>query len=290
MSALRRRPAANVLREEDLTPQMVSWCIALTIATVWLTVVRLTPLPVALPKVIFEPGPLIMVPPTSGNPLLRRIPEGKLIPVPGQAKTRAVVSEAKLAGIFAADLAEHAVDDVAKLIPGVQTARTETEIGAQRRKTALDGGTGDQRPAMSGFAGNSLGTGRTGSVGSVEHTVAIDRADFHARPLAVVSAPPLENATADATELGAFVRGRVAQLQSCYERSGGTDLAGVVALRLTIGVAGVVRSAEIVRRSWSGPGAADTEACLIRMASGWHVPSAQQGTTVTLPISFTRGG
>jgi TonB family protein len=127
-------------------------------------------------------------------------------------------------------------------------------------------------------------------VGRVEHTIGLDRANFRARQLPVVIAPSLENATADATELGAFVRGRVAQLQSCYERAGGTDLAGVVALRLTIGAGGTMRSAEIVRRTWSGPGAADAEACLIKMARGWHMVSAQEGATVTLPISFTRGG
>jgi hypothetical protein len=154
----------------------------------------------------------------------------------------------------------------------------------------LESGGADQRPAMSGFSGSSLGIGKAGAVGSVERTVAIDRAHFRARQLPVVMAPSLENASADATELGAFVRGRVAQLQSCYERAGGTDLAGIVALRLTIGAGGAVRSAEIVRRTWSGPGAADAEACLIRMARGWHVATAQEGATVTLPISFTRGG
>lgn len=127
-------------------------------------------------------------------------------------------------------------------------------------------------------------------MGNVERTVAIDRANFRARQLPVVTALPLENATADATELGAFVRGRVAQLQTCYERTGATDLAGVLALRLTIGASGAVRGAEIVRRTWSGPGAADAEACLIRLARGWRVPSGQEGATVTLPISFTRGG
>ena len=294
MSALRRGPAANVLREEDLTPQIVSWCIALTIATIWLTAVQLTPLPatVTTPRVIQDT--LVMVETITPGNAARIEDHGRLLPIgdskPQANTSRAVVSEAKLAGIFAADLAEHAVAEVAKLIPGVQTAHAETDLKTQSGKTVLDGGNADQRPAMAGFAGSSLGMRRVGNVGNLERAGAIDRASFHARQLPVVSAPPLENATADATELGAFVRGRVAQLQSCYERSGGTDLAGVVALRLTIGAAGVVRGAEIVRRSWSGPGAADAEACLIRMARGWHVPSAQEGTSVTLPISFTRGG
>jgi TonB family protein len=203
--------------------------------------------------------------------------------------TRAVAAEAKLASIFAADLAEHVVANVAKLIPGAQTARAPADTQRRSRKTALESGGADQRPAMSGFAGSSLSSGAR-AVGRVEHTIGLDRANFRARQLPVVIAPSLENATADATELGAFVRGRVAQLQSCYERAGGTDLAGVVALRLTIGAGGTMRSAEIVRRTWSGPGAADAEACLIKMARGWHMVSAQEGATVTLPISFTRGG
>ena len=56
------------------------------------------------------------------------------------------------------------------------------------------------------------------------------------------------------------MRARVSQLQTCYERAGGTDFAGIVALRLTLGEGGVVRSAEIValviefrRRLQSGP-------------------------------------
>jgi len=86
------------------------------------------------------------------------------------------------------------------------------------------------------------------------------------------------------------VRGRVAQLQTCYERAGGSDLAGVVALRVTIGAGGTVQSAEIARRSWSGPGASATEGCLLNMVTAWRIPFAAEGTTVTIPISFTRGG
>jgi hypothetical protein len=130
---------------------------------------------------------------------------------------------------------------------------------------------------------------QTANVGNVKRGGAIDRADFCAHELSVVSAPALVNATADATELGAFVRARVSQLQTCYERAGGTDFAGVVALRLTLGEGGVVRAAEIVRRTWSGPGAAEGEACLVRIARGWRVPAGHDGATLTLPISFTRG-
>ena len=71
--------------------------------------------------------------------------------------------------------------------------------------------------------------------------------------------------------------------------AGGTDLAGVVALRLILGSAGSVRAAEIVRRTWSGPGAAETEACLLGIARGWRVPAGSEGATMTIPISFTRG-
>jgi hypothetical protein len=141
---------------------------------------------------------------------------------------------------------------------------------------------------MSSFAGVGDGA-RTASVGDVRRGGGIDRADFRAHQLPVVSAPVLNNATADATELGAFVRARVSQLQTCYERAGGTDFAGIVALRLTLGQGGVVRAAEIVRRTWSGPGAAETEACLIRIARGWRVPAGHDDATLTIPISFTRG-
>lgn len=292
MPAHRRARSATVLREEDLAPQIVSWGVALTVATVWLTVVHLTPLPVAAPAAtVAGPVPIAVLTddhasaPTPGT----NNSSALVLPHTPVKTTRAVAAEAKLASIFAADLAEHVVANVAKLIPGVQTARTPGDAKGRSGKTALESGGADQRPSM-GFAGSSLSAGKASAVGSVERTVAIDRANFRAQQLPIVIASSLENATADATELGAFVRGRVAQLQNCYERAGGTDLAGVVALRLTIGAGGTVRTAEIVRRTWSGPGAADAEACLIRMARGWHVAAALEGATVTLPISFTRGG
>ena len=81
----------------------------------------------------------------------------------------------------------------------------------------------------------------------------------------------------------------MAQLQSCYELARGSDLAGVVALKITLGDAGSVRSAEIVKRTWSGSGAAETEGCLLRVVRGGRLPSGSDGATITLPISFTRG-
>ena len=140
---------------------------------------------------------------------------------------------------------------------------------------------------MSKFGREQAGAGE--KLGQVERRTTIDRARFNVRPLPVVSAPALGDQVADATQLGAFVRARVSQLQTCYERAGGTDLAGVVALRLTLGSGGWVRAAEIVRRTWSGPGAAETEACLLAIARGWRVPAGAEGATMTIPISFTRG-
>lgn len=284
MSARIRLGAACATHDEDFGPQLVSWGIALAAAAAWLTLVQLTPAPV-IQAIVSAPPPTIDFAP--GNPRAPLAAAATNTPSPDRVESHGVPhsisSEVAAAGIFTAALADHALDEVKRLM-AAQSVHGST--GAKQTavaKSSLVGGEGTTRPGMSSFKG-----GQGASVGNVQRGGAIDRAAFRARELSVVNAPPLEN-VADATELGAFVRARVSQLQSCYERAGGTDVAGVVALRLTLGAGGTVRSAEIVRRSWSGPGAAEAEACLLRVARGWRLPSGQEGASVTFPISFTRG-
>jgi hypothetical protein len=285
MSARIRLGAACATRDEDFGPQLVSWGIALAAAAAWLTLVQLTPAPVIQAIVSPPPTAIDFAP---GNPRAPLASAATNTPAPDGIEShsvrRSIASEIAAAGLFTTAVADHAIDEVKRLM-AAQSVRGNTgvkPIGGE--KSTLVGGEGTTRPGMSSFA-----SGQGTHVGDVQRGGQIDRATYRARELAVVTAPALENATADATELGAFVRARVSQLQSCYERTGGTDFAGVVALRLTLGAGGTVRSAEIVRRSWSGPGAVEAEACLLRVARGWRLPSGQEGASVTFPISFTRG-
>jgi len=283
MSARIRLGTACATRDEDFGPQVVSWGIALAAAAAWLTLVQLTPAPV-IQGIVSPPPTKIDFAPRNPSPPVA----STNTPAPGQVNShvvsQSIASEVAAAGIFTAAMADHALDEVKRLmaVQSVQGNAGAKPIAGE--KSTITSGEGATRPGMSSFKG-----GQGTSVGDVQRGGAIDRAAFRAHELSVVTAPPLENATADATELGAFVRARVSQLQSCYERAGGTDFAGVVALRLTLGAGGTVRSAEIVRRSWSGPGAAEAEACLVRVARGWRLPSGQEGASVTFPISFTRG-
>jgi len=283
MSARIRLGAACATRDEDFGPQVVSWGIALAAAAAWLTLVQLTPAPV-IQGIVSPPPTKIDFAPRNPCPPVA----STNTPAPGHVSShgvsQSIASEVAAAGIFTAAMADHALDEVKRLmaVQSVQGNAGAKQIAGE--KSTITSGEGTTRPGMSSFKGGP-GT----SVGDVQRGGAIDRAAFRAHELSVVTAPRLENATADATELGAFVRARVSQLQSCYERAGGTDFAGVVALRLTLGAGGRVRSAKIVRRSWSGPGAAEAEACLVRVARGWRLPSGQEGASVTFPISFTRG-
>jgi hypothetical protein len=286
VTAKTRVDSALALRDEDLAPLLISWGFALAMAAAWLAVVHLTALPAI--ESVAGPSPTLIdfAPARTANPTASSSTGSPNVDQKQKSTgTHSVTSEVAVAGIFAAAMAKQAVSEVTHLIPGVVAIRGETRANASKRALTTDA---DVRPGMSSFAGVGKGV-QTANVGEVKRGGGIDRADFRAHPLPIVSAPALDNATADATELGAFVRARVSQLQTCYERAGGTDLAGIVGLRLTLGEGGVVRSAEIVRRTWSGPGAAETEACLIRIARGWRVPAGHDGATLTLPISFTRG-
>jgi len=274
--------------DDDLRPLLVSWSVSLVAAAAWLLVVHLTPAALIVPTTGEPAGPLVTIDPAFGARPAAATSAPSTPSSGGTSVRRAAAGLADFAGIFAAAISQRAFKEVTHAIPGVQAVQADVgPEAAHGGKTALTTTARDYTPGRT-----SLGAqGRTdaAALGQVRQGAQVDRSEFHARPLAAVSAPAITGQLVDASELGAFVRGRVAQLQSCYEQSGGTDLAGVVALRLTVGAGGAVESAEIVRRSWSGPAAAAAEACLLRVARGWRLPGGDAGATVTLPISFTRG-
>ena len=91
--------------------------------------------------------------------------------------------------------------------------------------------------------------------------------------------------------LGTFVRGHESELRFCYEESLKADpaLAGSVAVAITIGEGGRIAGAEVTRRSWTGQGAAEAEACMLRAIRGWRLSGVERSPgTYTFPFSFTR--
>jgi hypothetical protein len=288
MVAAVRRRTPEAWRDEDFVPQLFSWIIALAVGAAWLVIIYLAPAPAAqaqpaapdVPSVIgFMPGTVHETQPMPGA-----TPNGA-----ATSHTQVHTSHAALdaADAFLATAAAGVVAHLSELMPGALAVRGGDQPRAGSGKSSLATSDGASTPGMAQLS--HAGGATSASFAAVGRRTMIDRAPVHVQPPPMVRAAPLGSETADATEMGAFVRGRVAQLQTCYERAGGTDLAGVVALRLSMGPAGIVRSADIVRRSWSGPGAAATEACLLGIVRGWRMPFAADGSTITVPISFTRG-
>ena len=293
MVARLRLRLSHMICEEDCGPLLVSWAIALSAAIAWLLVVYLTP-PVAAvlqaaPVSPLPDGVITMDPGAyKGAPSVPAVKGGE----PAIVRRQPSASALDFAGVFAAAAVMRGVSEATRVIAGAETVHGDVGRPVVRAdKSALGTVNGAPTPGMAQL-GASGGTGSGGAgahLGQVQRGSVIERATFQAKPLPIVTAPALDGATVDATELASFVRGRVAQLQSCYELARGTDLAGVVALKITLGDAGSVRSAEIVKRTWSGAGAPETEGCLLRVVKGWRLPSGSAGATVTLPISFTRG-
>lgn len=290
VAAVQLRTSAT-LRDDDLVPQVVSWILAAGIGAAWLVIVYLAPAPVVAKPAVEEVLPPVTFETGRGRPIAQpsaSVDGGAAATRAKHPHSSASHSVIDAAGLFTAAATVGIVQHLEQFIPGVIGVRGEVGRPAAT-KSALSANGADATPGMTQMSRGN-GAAASGAVGRVQGGSSIAHADVHVRPLPIVQAAPLGAETADATEMGSFVRARVAQLETCYERVGGTDLAGVVALRVTVGAGGAVQNAEIARRSWSGPGAAATESCLLNMVKGWRVPFAAEGTTVTIPISFTRGG
>jgi hypothetical protein len=280
-------------RDQDLVPLLVSWGIALSAGAAWLAVVHLTaitPRPVTKPDVAVDNGPIAYEP--GRTPFADDAGGGSpKVAVSTKHPIRPAQLAIDVANAFAGTpIGRKVAADVTGLIDRVETVRHVTATILNGEKSTLKTGGAQNTPGAAKIGENTAAA--RGRIGSVTPGNAVQRAEVHMKTLAVVAAPAPDGGTIDATEAGAFVRARVAELQYCYARTaGGTDsqLAGVVTLRLVLGDNGAVRDAEVVRRTWSGPDAEETESCLLAAARRWRVPGAADGATLTLPISFTRG-
>ena len=288
--------------DDDLRPRLVSWTISGVLGVSWLLVVHLSPPPSpSEPAATGDGGPIDVVTDwqapwakdakrlAADAAARNRDQKSGVETIRSNAQARA--AQLEMAGAFAAKIAGQVAADVAALMVGVPAVRNgRTSISTVGEKAALSTGSVPTTPGVSKF-GRADGQGAS-AVGAVSRGGGIVRSEVRIQPLRVISVPEPSGAVVDPTEAGAFVRAHVSQLHFCYNRAlraGATELAGIVTLRLTLGPRGVVRDAEIVRRSWSGPGAAETEACLLDTARGWRVASGVEGATLTVPISFTSG-
>lgn len=76
---------------------------------------------------------------------------------------------------------------------------------------------------------------------------------------------------------GDYVRARQPQLQFCYEetRAKHPKLAGSATVAVSLAADGSVRTADIVRKSWSGKGFKDVEGCVLSKVRNWRFPVAE---------------
>ena len=75
-------------------------------------------------------------------------------------------------------------------------------------------------------------------------------------------------------KFGDFVRAREPQLQFCYAeaRKKHPELIGSATVAVTLGDAGGVANATVIRRSWAGKGGADVERCVLAKVQSWQFP------------------
>jgi len=111
-------------------------------------------------------------------------------------------------------------------------------------------------------------------------------------PPSVIHAENVGGPGRNVSDLGDYVRGRNSQLQFCYSEYGlktNPSLAGSVAVAVTLTSDGAVTGVDITKRTWSGPGAAESESCIRQRISGWKFPSSEHGGgTYSFSFSFSR--
>ena len=154
------------------------------------------------------------------------------------------------------------------------------------------GGQGSRTPGRGGIGGGTgTGGGGGGGIGGVGGGGGVVRSTVRVSAPAAISVEPLKPGR-NVDELGTYVRSRESQLRFCYQENGlkvNPNLAGSITVAIDIAEGGAVRGASVTRRSWSGAGASESEACIVRAIRGWRFPSSAAGQgTYAFPFSFTR--
>ncbi len=269
------------LASEEDRPLFVSYLVASLLATAWLLLVHSMPRPL-LPPLVDHGPPVItwnpLTAPLAQPPIRSRASDGgrgvrASAPVgsPGAGSMRDAFSGS--AGLV----------DAGSLLRGVDVAPTGSAAGEPTGgKVGLATGIGSQTPGRvrgGGLSPSGAGLGTVVGAGVARNAVVIAPPEVRA----VAGAP----AAGITSEVGQAARAHVPQLERCYHQEGlarNSALAGLVRLGLTV-EGGRVTSAHIVERTWSGAGAAEAEACLVRVARGWRLGGSD--ARIVLPLSFT---
>lgn len=175
------------------------------------------------------------------------------------------------------------------ILGGVVVTRPGSAPAQAGGKTVLAHGEGGAGSIVPGRGGIGTGVGG-GEIGGGVGGGNVSRSAVTVQALPIIAADPLVPA-GDVASVGTFVRGHESQLRFCYEEHGlraNPALAGSVTVAVSVAASGAVSSASVAKRSWSGAGAAESEACILRAVRGWRLPSSTSAGNYSFPFNFSR--
>ncbi len=294
------------LADEEGRGLLGSWVISGTVGVLWVLLVAFGPTtdvthllpPEERPiDVKFEPPP--PAPPKPEPVAAAPAPAPKPAPAPAAPKPQptAAEKEAKRAAAFSSAFGGAApkngpVGDVSNVLRGVAVANAGApRPGEAVGKTVLaygQGGQGVRTPGRSDMGG----AGAVGAIGGVNGGGGIGHEGVSVSAPRAIDVAGFGAPTRDVGALGTSVREHESQLRFCYDEYGlkvNPDLAGSVTVALTLAVNGTVTNAKVSRRTWSGPGAAPAEGCILEKARAWQFPPSSTGAgTFEFSFNFSR--
>jgi hypothetical protein len=187
------------------------------------------------------------------------------------------------------------VGDVSNALRGTEVATGTGSAPGAQGKAVIGYGAGGQSsrtPGRGGLGEGLGGNGAGGGLGGVGGGGGVGFATVRVAPPSVIHAENVGGPGRNVSDLGDYVRGRNSQLQFCYSEYGlkvNPQLAGSVTVAVTLTSEGAVTGVDITKRTWSGPGAAESESCIKQRISGWKFPSSEHGGgTYSFSFSFSR--
>jgi hypothetical protein len=187
------------------------------------------------------------------------------------------------------------VGDVSNALRGTEVATGTGSAPGAQGKAVIGYGAGGQSsrtPGRGGLGEGLGGNGAGGGLGGVGGGGGVGFATVRVAPPSVIHAENVGGPGRNVADLGDYVRGRNSQLQFCYSEYGlkvNPQLAGSVAVAVTLTSEGSVTGVDITKHTWSGPGAAEAESCIKQRISGWKFPSSDHGGgTYSFSFSFSR--
>ncbi len=187
------------------------------------------------------------------------------------------------------------VGDVSNALRGTEVATGTGSAPGAQGKAVIGYGAGGQSSRTPGRGGRGEGLGGNGAgggLGGVGGGGGVGFATVRVAPPSVIHAENVGGPGRNVADLGDYVRGRNSQLQFCYSEYGlkvNPQLAGSVAVAVTLTSDGSVTGVDITKHTWSGPGVAEAESCIKQRISGWKFPSSDRGGgTYSFSFSFSR--